>query len=283
MSLLLISVLSPLTIPFPGLNPIAFEIGPVAVKWYGLAYMAGLLLGWLYIKRLLDTPNLWPAGKVPFASARADDLLLYMTVGVIVGGRLGSVLFYEPGYYLQNPWEIPQVWKGGMAFHGALLGTGVAIWVFAHFNKVSPWSTMDLCAAAVPIGLFFGRLANFINGELWGRPTDVAWGMVFPGAGATPRHPSQLYEAALEGLALFLVLRFLSHRRLALKSPGLVTGVFLAGYGVARSFCEFFRQPDTQHAFTTGPFTPGIVYSIPMILLGLWFIARARNQIRATA
>lgn len=283
MSLLLISVLSPLTIPFPGLNPIAFEIGPVAVKWYGLAYMAGLLLGWLYIKRLLDKPNLWPAGKAPFASARADDLLLYMTVGVIVGGRLGSVLFYEPGYYLQNPWEIPQVWKGGMAFHGALLGTGVAIWVFAHFNKVSPWSTMDLCAAAVPIGLFFGRLANFINGELWGRPTDVAWGMVFPGAGATPRHPSQLYEAALEGLALFLVLRFLSHRRLALKSPGLVTGVFLAGYGVARSFCEFFRQPDTQHAFTTGPFTPGIVYSIPMILLGLWFIARARNQIRATA
>ncbi len=283
MSLLLVSVLSPLTIPFPGLNPIAFEIGPVAVKWYGLAYMAGLLLGWLYIKRLLDAPNLWPAGKAPFASARADDLLLYITVGVIIGGRLGSVLFYEPGYYLQNPWEIPQVWKGGMAFHGALLGTGVAIWVFAHLNRVSPWSAMDLCAAAVPIGLFFGRLANFINGELWGRPTDVAWGMVFPGAGATPRHPSQLYEAALEGLALFLVLRFLSHRRLALKSPGLVTGVFLAGYGAARSFCELFRQPDMQHAFTAGPFTPGIVYSIPMILLGLWFIARARTQTRATA
>ncbi len=283
MSLLLSTVLLPLSIPFPALDPIAIELGPIAVKWYGLAYMAGLLLGWLYIKRLLDTPPLWPNGAAPFASIRADDLLLYMTAGVILGGRLGSILFYEPGYYLQNLWEIPQVWKGGMAFHGALLGTGAAIWLFAHFNKVSPWSTMDLCAAAVPIGLFFGRLANFINGELWGRPTDVAWGMVFPNAGPMPRHPSQLYEAALEGLALFLVLRFLSHHRLALKSPGLVTGVFLLGYGLARSFCELFRQPDTQHAFTTGFLTPGIAYSIPMVLLGAWFINRSRYTVTGTA
>jgi phosphatidylglycerol---prolipoprotein diacylglyceryl transferase len=282
-SLLLIQFLSPLALPFPSINPVAIEIGPVAVKWYGLAYMAGLLLGWLYIKRLLDTQTLWPSATAPFASVRADDLLLYMTVGVIIGGRLGSILFYEPGYYLQNLSEIPQVWKGGMAFHGALLGTGIAIWLFAHFNKVSPWSTMDLCAAAVPLGLFFGRLANFINSELWGRPTDVAWGMVFPNGGAATRHPSQLYEAALEGLLLFLVLRYLTHHRAALKSPGLVTGVFLTGYGLARSFCEFFRQPDVQHAFTTGPFTPGIVYSMPMIALGLWLIARARNATRVTA
>ena len=283
MSLLLSTVLLPLSIPFPAIDPVAIELGPIAVKWYGLAYMAGLLLGWLYIKRLLDTPPLWPNGAAPFPSVRADDLLLYMTAGVILGGRLGSILFYEPGYYLQNLWEIPQVWKGGMAFHGALLGTGAAIWLFAHFNKVSPWSTMDLCAAAVPIGLFFGRLENFINGELWGRPTDVAWGMVFPGAGPMPRHPSQLYEAAFEGLALFLVLRFLSHHRLALKSPGLVTGVFLLGYGLARSFCEFFRQPDMQHAFTTRFLTPGIAYSIPMVLLGAWFINRARNTVTAAS
>lgn len=283
MSLLLIQFLSPLALPFPSIDPVAIEIGPVAVKWYGLAYMAGLLLGWLYIKRLLDTQTLWPSATAPFASARADDLLLYMTVGVIIGGRLGSILFYEPGYYLQNLSEIPQVWKGGMAFHGALLGTGVAIWLFAHFNKVSPWSAMDLCAASVPLGLFFGRLANFINSELWGRPTDVAWGMVFPNGGSAPRHPSQLYEAALEGLLLFLVLRYLTHHRAALKSPGLVTGVFLTGYGLARSFCELFRQPDVQHAFTTGPFTPGIVYSIPMIALGLWLIARARTAIRVAA
>jgi phosphatidylglycerol---prolipoprotein diacylglyceryl transferase len=272
-----------LSIPFPAIDPVAFSIGPVAVKWYGLAYMAGLLLGWQYIRRLLDTPTLWPGNTAPFPAARADDLLLFMTVGVIVGGRLGSVLFYEPGYYIKNPLEILQVWKGGMAFHGALLGTGVAIWLFARWNNVSPWSTMDSCAAAVPIGLLFGRLANFINGELWGRVSDVPWSMVFPAAGPATRHPSQLYEAALEGAALFLVLRVLTHTRFELKRPGLVTGVFLAGYGFARSFCELFREPDPLHKFTVGILTPGIAYSIPMILLGAWFIMRAMRQKPAAA
>jgi phosphatidylglycerol:prolipoprotein diacylglycerol transferase len=272
-----------LTIPFPAINPVAFEIGPIAVKWYGLAYMAGLLLGWLYIKRLLDTPRLWPGATAPFPATRADDLLLFMTVGVIVGGRLGSILLYEPGYYLRNPAEIPQLWRGGMAFHGALIGTAIAIWLFSRVHKASLWSTADVCAATVPLGLFFGRLANFINGELWGRPSDVAWAMNFPNAGPMPRHPSQLYEAALEGLLLFVVLRFLTHRRLALQSPGLVAGVFLAGYGAARSFCELFREPDAQHAFTFGPFTPGITYSIPMIILGIWLVVRARSQRLAAA
>jgi phosphatidylglycerol---prolipoprotein diacylglyceryl transferase len=272
-----------LTLPFPAIHPVALEIGPVAVKWYGLAYMAGLLLGWLYIKRLLDTARLWPGETAPFPAIRADDLLLYMTVGVIVGGRLGSILLYEPGYYFKNPAEIPQVWRGGMAFHGALLGTGVAIWLFSRFNKVSPWSTMDLCAASVPLGLLFGRIANFINGELWGRPSDVPWAMAFPKAGDIPRHPSQLYEAALEGLALFLLLRFLTHNRAALQNPGLVTGVFLAGYGLARSFCEFFREPDAEHAFTNGLLTPGIAYSMPMIILGLWLINRSRTTRPAAA
>ena len=246
--------------------------------------MVGLLLGWLYIRRLVSESRLWPHAKPPFSASKADDLLIYMTIGVIIGGRLGSVLLYEPGYYLSNPLEILAVWKGGMAFHGALLGCGAAIWAFSVRNGCSPFSAMDACAAAVPIGLFFGRLANFINGELWGRPTSVAWGMIFPGATygdgqAIPRHPSQLYEAAFEGLLLFVVLRILTHRHGALQSPGLVTGVFLLGYGLARSFCELFRQFDPLHAFSAYGLTPGIVYSIPMILLGIWFIRSAQVRV----
>ncbi len=274
-----------LAIPFPGLDPVAFSIGPLSVKWYGLAYMAGLLLGWLYIRKLLGTSGIWAKATPPFGIERVDDLLLYMTLGVIAGGRLGFVLFYEPGYYLANPIDIPAIWKGGMAFHGALLGCGAAIWLFAHNNKLNPYSAMDLCAAAVPIGLLFGRLANFINGELWGRPTNVWWGMVFPEAKfyfpnsePQPRHPSQLYEAGLEGLALFLILRFMTHKLRALEQPGQVTGAFLAGYGVFRSFCELYRQPDPLHALTYYGLTPGIAYSIPMVMLGAWFVWRARRE-----
>jgi phosphatidylglycerol:prolipoprotein diacylglycerol transferase len=272
-------------IPFPDIDPVALQLGPVAVKWYGLAYVAGLVLGWLYIKRLLAEKRLWSNGEAPFAPSRADDLLMFMTVGVVVGGRLGFVLLYEPAHYLTHPLEIFAIWQGGMAFHGALLGCGLAIWLFARWQKVSPFSAMDLTAAAVPIGLFFGRLANFINGELYGHPTQMPWGMVFPytrllspGVEPAPRHPSQLYEAFFEGLVLFLLLRWLTHRRAALKSPGLTTGAFLTGYGMARSFCELFREPDAGHAFTVGLLTPGIAYSIPMILLGLWFIWMARNR-----
>lgn len=279
-----------LAIPFPDFDPIAFQVGPFAVKWYGLAYMAGLVLGWLYIRRLLTEPRLWASGQPPFVIAKTDDLLLFMTVGVIIGGRLGFILFYEPRHYLANPAEILALWKGGMAFHGALLGCGLSIWLFARWNGASALSTMDLCATTVPLGLLFGRLANFINGELWGRPTDVPWGMVFPEARLqypaiepTPRHPSQLYEAALEGLVLFLVLRWLTHQRGALQTPGIVTGVFLIGYGLARSFCELLRQPHFGHSFNIGPLTPGIAYSIPMVLLGLWFIASARGRARTVA
>jgi phosphatidylglycerol:prolipoprotein diacylglycerol transferase len=265
-----------LAITFPAIDPVALQIGPVAIKWYGLAYMAGLLLGWLYIKRLLVERRLWPANTAPFEVARVDDLLLYMTAGVILGGRLGFVLLYEPGYYLRNLTEVPQVWRGGMSFHGALLGCGAAALVFARAKGVSVRGTMDLCAAAVPIGLFFGRLANFINSELWGRPTNVPWAMVFPDGGPQPRHPSQLYEATLEGLALVIVLRWLTHTRLALKAPGTVTGVFLIGYGLARIFCEVFRDPHPGHVLNVGPMTAGIAYSIPMVILGLWFVRSAR-------
>ncbi len=272
-------------IPFPDFNPIALEIGPVAIKWYGLAYMAGLLLGWIYIRRLLTEQRLWPRGAPPFDATRTDDLLLFMTIGVVLGGRLGFVLLYEAGHYLSNPSEIAMVWKGGMAFHGALLGCGLAIWLFARWNKVSTLSSMDLCAATVPLGLLFGRFANFINGELWGRPTDVPWGMVFPEARLQypqleplPRHPSQLYEAALEGLVLYLVLRFMTHHRGSLQTPGLTTGLFLIGYGLARTFCEMFRSPHAGHVLNIGPLTAGMMYSIPMILLGLWFIWNAQSR-----
>jgi len=272
-------------LPFPNIDPVALQIGPVAIKWYGLAYLAGLLLGWLYIRRLLSEPPLWTADKPPFEVAKVDDLLLYITAGVVLGGRLGFVIFYEPSYYLANPHDIIAVWKGGMAFHGALVGCALAIWLFAYRNNVNPWSTGDLVTAAVPIGLFFGRIANFINGELFGRPTSLPWGMVFPEAALhypdvepTPRHPSQLYEAALEGLVLFLVLRLLTHYFGALKRPGLVSGVFLIGYALARSTAELFRQPHFAHAFNIGPLTPGIVYSIPMLLLGASIVYLARTR-----
>lgn len=272
-------------IPFPNIDPVALQIGPVAIKWYGLAYLAGLLLGWYYIRRLISEPYLWAGDTPPFEAAKVDDLLLYITAGVVLGGRLGFVIFYEPAYYLANPQDIIAVWKGGMAFHGALVGCVIAIWAFARRNGVNPWSTGDLVTAAVPIGLFFGRIANFINGELFGRPTSLPWGMVFPEAALhypavepTPRHPSQLYEAALEGLALFIVLRLLTHYFDGLKRPGLVSGVFLAGYAVARSTAELFREPHFAHAFNIGPLTAGIAYSIPMLLAGLALIYLARSR-----
>lgn len=275
-------------IPFPTIDPVALSLGPIEIKWYGLAYLTGLVLGWLYIRNLLANKRLWANAQPPFGLAKTDDLLIWMTLGVVVGGRLGFVLFYDLFDYLQNPLEIFMVWRGGMAFHGALLGCGLAIWGFARFAGVNAWSTMDLCAAAVPIGLFFGRIANFVNGELWGRVTEMPWGMVFPEAtrwnpivGAVGRHPSQLYEAALEGLLLFVVLRVLTHRKLALQTPGLVTGVFLVGYGLTRSFCELFRQYDPAHWLSVEPLTPGIVYSVPMVLLGLAFIAHARRRVIA--
>jgi phosphatidylglycerol---prolipoprotein diacylglyceryl transferase len=271
--------MSPLTIPFPAIDPVALRFGPLTVKWYGLAYMAGLLLGWLYIRHLLRSQRLWPAGKAPFAAAKADDLLLYMTLGVLLGGRLGYALFYEPRFFLAHPLEIPAVWNGGMSFHGALIGSIIATIVFARRIAASPWSVMDLTAAAVPMGLFFGRLANFVNGELWGRPSTLPWAMVFPGAGMEPRHPSQLYEALLEGVLLFAVLWWLTQRHAALRRPGELAGAFLIGYGLARSFSELFRAPDPGHMLTIPPFTAGIVYSLPMVVAGILIVRAARRRV----
>jgi phosphatidylglycerol:prolipoprotein diacylglycerol transferase len=281
--------MSMLAIPFPDIDPAALAFGPMSIKWYGIAYLVGLLLGWLYIRRLLVDRPLWANETPPFVPQMVDDLLLYITLGVVVGGRLGFTLFYEPSTYLANPLEILAVWKGGMSFHGALVGCGLAVWLFASRNRVNVWSTMDLCAAAVPLGLLFGRIANFINAELWGRATDVSWAVVFCNdriraahgfcpAGEIPRHPSQLYEAALEGLVLFIVLRLMTHKFGALKQPGTVTGVFLIGYALARSVAELFREPH----FYVGPLTAGQLYSLPMLALGLYFLWRARAAATAT-
>jgi phosphatidylglycerol---prolipoprotein diacylglyceryl transferase len=271
-----------LVIAYPSVDPVALQLGPLSVKWYGLAYIAGLLLGWLYIKRLLAQSDLWRAGQAPLSPQNVDDLLIYMTIGVLVGGRLGYVLFYEPRHFFNNPLDIAAVWTGGMAFHGGLVGSILAIIIFAHRFNANAWSMLDVCAAATPIGLFFGRLANFINGELWGRPTTVPWAMVFPGADTLERHPSQLYEALLEGAVLFTVLWWLTHRMGALRRPGMVAGAFMLGYGLARSFCELFREPDPGHVLTLGPFTAGILYSVPMMAIGLWMLLDAAKRAPAT-
>jgi phosphatidylglycerol:prolipoprotein diacylglycerol transferase len=266
-----------LAIPFPDIDPVAFSLGPLEVRWYGLAYAAGLLLGWLYVRRLIATPGLWPPNRKPFPEDLATDLLLYAAIGVVVGGRLGDVLLYEPTYFWQHPAEIVQVWRGGMAFHGGLIGTGLALFVLGRVRKVSALTLIDLGAAATPIGLGLGRLANFINGELWGRVSDVPWAMVFPDGGPLPRHPSQIYEALAEGVLLFLVLWYAIYGRLLLKRPGAVTGIFLAGYGIARIACEHFRE-DTDPQIGLGLFTSGQMYSIPMVLAGVALIVWARRR-----
>ncbi len=272
--------MSMLAIPFPAIDPVAIAVGPVAIKWYGLAYATGLLLGWIYIKRLLSTDRLWRGGKPPFAADIADDLFVWVALGVVLGGRLGHILLYEPGYYLSHPLEILKIWQGGMAFHGGLVGSIVAMWLFARRQGVDALSVMDLVAAAVPLGLFFGRTANFINAEIVGRVSDVPWAMVFPGAGPLPRHPVQLYEAALEGLVLFLVLRWLTHSRRSLMTPGLTGGAFLLGYGAFRIVCELFKE-DYSGLWGSSLLTSGMLYSLPMLIVGglaMWLVSRRKPE-----
>ncbi len=271
-----------MAIAFPFNDPVAIHLGPIAIRWYGLAYMAGLLLGWLYMRRLCADARLW-AGPAPMRPEQADDFLFWATLGTVIGGRLGFVLFYEPSMYFRHPLQIFRVWEGGMAFHGGLLGVGLAIWLFSRRNGVPIRSLMDLSAAVVPFGLFFGRIANFINAEMYGRLTDAPWAVEFPtrvllkGDAFGPRHPTQLYEAALEGVVMFILLRFLTHSRDSLKSPGLTTGVFLMAYAVFRIFAEYFKEWDTSQFFTTPYFSEGVVYSLPMIALGLYFVLSARR------
>ena len=260
---------APAVLPYPEIDPILFQIGPLAIRWYALAYITGLLLGWRYVLRL----NRGPAGIME--DRQIDDLLVWMTLGVVFGGRLGYVLFYNLPYYAVRPLEIFAVWQGGMAFHGASLGVAVAVLGFAWRHQLAPLRLGDLIVPAVPAGLFFGRLANFINGELYGRPSDVPWAMVFPGGGPLPRHPSQLYEALLEGAVLFAILWWLARRPPGFARPGFLTGVFLVGYALARGLVELFRQPDAQLGFLLAGSTMGQWLSLPMLLAGLVLIALA--------
>jgi phosphatidylglycerol:prolipoprotein diacylglycerol transferase len=268
-----------LTIPFPAIDPVIFKIGFLSVRWYGLAYLVGLGLAWAYMRGLTRNGALWP-GKPPLEAQHADDFLLWATLGTVIGGRLGFVLFYEPGIFLSQPWRVFMLNEGGMAFHGGLLGVGAAIWMFCRVNKIPLLSMMDVAAAAVPFGLLFGRIANFINGEIYGRLTDVPWAVNFParvmlpGDMPGPRHATQIYEAFLEGIVMFALLRVLTHRLGAFKRPGLTAGAFLMVYALFRIFVEYFKEWDMRQFFTTAYFSEGMVYSLPMLALGIYLWRR---------
>jgi phosphatidylglycerol:prolipoprotein diacylglycerol transferase len=266
-------------LPYPQIDPIAFSLGPLAIHWYGLAYVVGILLGWAYARRLVNQGQLWRADTAPMTVANLDDFIVWVALGIVLGGRIGYVLFYDLQAVIENPIRAIEIWNGGMSFHGGLIGTTVAMILFARRSKIPVWSLFDIVSAVVPIGLFFGRIANFINGELWGRISGVAWAMIFPTGGPFTRHPSQLYEAGLEGIILFLVLAAMTYWVKALKIPGTVTGVFVIGYALSRIFVEFFREPDAQLGYLLGTnwLTMGMVLSSPMILLGIWAIFRARH------
>jgi phosphatidylglycerol---prolipoprotein diacylglyceryl transferase len=283
-------------IPFPDLSPeiFALDIGGfhLALRWYALAYIAGLVGGYYLIRRALRTPRLWSGAPV-MSEAQLESLLTHVILGVILGGRIGYVLFYQPQVYLSDPLQVLRVWEGGMAFHGGFLGVVVAGVIFCRRNGLSMLSTGDMMAMVAPIGLLLGRVANFINAELWGRATDLPWAVAFPGEAALcngalcGRHPSQLYEALLEGLILGALVLCAVLRAGWLKRPGATTGLFVAGYGIARFAVEFFRQPDAQFITDGNPLglawqiggwglTQGQALSVPMIAVGLWFLWRAR-------
>ncbi|MEJ6502013.1 MAG: prolipoprotein diacylglyceryl transferase [Rhodobacterales bacterium] len=294
-------------IPFPDISPDIFSItlGPVtlALRWYALAYIAGLILAWRWVVLIMGQPSLWRGGKSPMQAKQVEDLLTWVIIGVILGGRLGFVLFYQPAYYFENPADILKVWQGGMSFHGGFAGVIVAGVIYCRRHGLPVASVGDSFAVTASIGLFLGRIANFINAELWGRATTLPWAVAFPGTlaqtcpdgwvGVCGRHPSQLYEAGLEGLLLGLVMAWLVYRRGWLKLPGQITGVFFLGYGMARSFVELFRQADQQFVGTDNPFghvirfgtaadswglTMGQCLSLPMIAIGLGLIWWARRK-----
>jgi phosphatidylglycerol:prolipoprotein diacylglycerol transferase len=264
-------------LPFPSIDPVIVQIGPLAIHWYGLAYIIGILFAWWYAKRLVTNQNLWANGTSPMKPEDLDDFIIWAAVGVVLGGRIGYILFYDFARYLENPLDIFAVWQGGMSFHGGFAGTTIAMILFARSRGIRVWTMFDTVAAGVPVGLGLVRLTNFINSELWGRPTDVPWAMEFPNGGPFTRHPSQIYEAALEGLVLFCILRILSHGFFKLKRPGFIAGAFVAGYGASRIFVEFFREPDPQLGYLFGGWlTMGMVLSLPMVALGVWAMATAK-------
>lgn len=267
-----------LAIAFPAFDPVIVDIGGFQIRWYAVAYIAGIFLGYVYVLRLVRTERIWPDNKPSVTTTFIDDLLLWTALGIILGGRLGYVLFYNFDYFLENPSEILAIWQGGMSFHGGFAGVILAILVYSRLKGAPILSVGDLVAAGTPFGLLFGRIANFINGELYGRVTEVPWGFIFPDGGPLPRHPSQLYEALLEGIVLFLILRLATHRFAALSRPGTVIALFFIFYGVFRTAVEFVRMPDAHIGFLTGGLTMGMVLSIPMIPIGLAFLWNAQRR-----
>ena len=270
--------MTPLLIDFPVFDPIAIAIGPFAIRWYALAYICGIVIGWLYARSLLGKDRLW-GGPAPVSLPQLDDFILWVTLGIILGGRTGYVLFYNLPFFIAHPSEILELWKGGMSFHGGFLGCVAAVMLFARRNNISILSLGDITTAVAPIGLFLGRIANFINSELWGRHAEASlpWAMIFPNGGPLPRHPSQLYEAGLEGIVLFTALAIMI-RMGALKRPGLILGSFIAIYGIARIIGEHFREPDPQLGFLWGGLTMGMLLSVPMIIVGAIIITAALRR-----
>ena len=265
-------------IPFPAFDPVLIHLGPLAIRWYALAYIFGILIGWLYARALIRNGRLWGGNGsknlAPMTVAAFDDFVLWVTLGIILGGRIGYVLFYNPTHFAEHPLEVLQLWNGGMSFHGGFTGCVVAVVLFGRLRGVPVLSLGDITCAVGPIGLLLGRIANFINGELWGRAADVPWAMVFPGGGPLARHPSQLYEAALEGVVLLVALALLI-RRGALRRPGLIIGAFAVIYAMARTAAEFFREPDAQLGFLWGGMTMGMLLSVPLALFGIGLIVYA--------
>ncbi len=261
---------------FPPLNPIAFTIGPFAIHWYALAYVTGLLFASWYLKRLVTFPKLWGAYRPTLTIQQIDDLFLWFLIGVIGGGRLGYVLFYKPTFYFSHPLEIFKTWDGGMSFHGGFLGVVIACWLYGRKHGIRLDRLLDLGAAVSSVGLGLGRLANFINAELWGRPSDMPWAVIFPGD-SFGRHPSQLYEALLEGLVLFVIVRIATHRYAALQYPGRAAGIFALGYGLSRIFVEYFREPDAQLGYFAGFITMGMILSLPLVFIGIWLLIRSHR------
>jgi phosphatidylglycerol---prolipoprotein diacylglyceryl transferase len=263
---------------YPDIDPVALQLGPIAIRWYGIAYVAAFFAGALCILNLLKRPELWADPQVAKMRDNLDDLIAYLVAGVIIGGRLGHVIFYDPGHYLANPLEIFQVWEGGMSFHGGFLGSVIAILAFSHFKQIDKWIVGDLIAVVAPIGIFLVRLANFVNGEIVGSPSSLPWAMVFPGFDE-PRHPAMLYEALTEGVLLFAVLIYLVLRHRILQRPGLAVAVFLIGYAAARIFCEFFKFADHRMLMPDWPITKGMALSVPMLIGGVWLLmARFRVE-----
>ena len=273
--------------PFPNFNPVLLQLGPVAIRWYALAYVAGILLGWRYAVALVKNSRIWRGARPTADEKQVDDLILWIALGIIVGGRLGYILFYDTHVLWTDPLEVFKPWHGGMSFHGGAIGVTIALYFFSRANRIDLLRLADMTAPCVPIGLFFGRIANFINGELWGRPTSVPWGIVFCNArlrattgcpaGVMARHPSQLYEAGLEGVVLFCILRWATHGARLLPRRAMITGLFLTFYGLARISLENVREPDVGMPDFPFGLTMGMILSIPMVLAGLGMILYARS------